>query len=191
MEKPSWHIYLGEIPHSPEGNFWVSFESDPGLKTNKANIYGRCLPCISHLYEQLQAGQKEIDLGTALNCWKIAAIVPGLDECLALLYEFERNFPYGHVYGKFGSGRPAVPTKVVVFHAVTETEKDRLRAALEQCLPRINVSGPIQISRGCAVLHHELFGCWEDWQPVTPIKYEENIEKLLNRIKNILYRSAM
>ena len=113
------------------------------------------------------------------------------DECLALLYEFEKNFPYGHVYGKFGSGRPGLTTKVVVFHAGTETERDRLQAALEQCLPRINVSGPIQISRGCAVLHHDLFGSWEDWQPVTPIKCEENIENLLNRIKNILYRSAM
>ena len=191
MVSPPWQIYLGEIPQSSDGNYWVSFESDPALKTTKTNIYGRCLPCIRNLYEQLQAGQKEINLGNAYRCWKIAAVVPGLDECLSLLSEFEKRFPVGHVYGKFGSGRKDVPTKVVVFHAESETEKDRISAALEQCLSIIEGSGSIQISRGCAVLHYDLFGNGEDWQPVTLIKHPEDTEKLFERIKTILYRSAL
>lgn len=188
---PPWQIYIGEIPQSSDGNYWVSFESDPSLKTTKANIYGRCLPCIQNLYEQLQAGKKAINLNQAYHCWKITAVVPGLDECLALLSEFEKRFPVGHVYGKFGSGRQDIRTKAVVFHAHSEVEKEQLRAALEQCLPCIEGSGPLQISRGCAALHHDLFGNGEDWQPVTPIRHPENVKKLLERVKNILYRSAL
>ncbi len=191
MEKIPWQIYLGKIPQSSDGNYWVSFESDPSLKTTKNNIYGRCLPCIQNLYEQLQAGKSEIALGNAYQCWKITAVVPGLDECLALLSEFEKRFPIGHVYGKFGSGQKDMPTKVVVFHGQSEEEKERLRAALDQCLPCIEGSGPLQISRGCAVLHHELFGTGEDWQPVTPVRDGETAQKILERLKIILYRSAL
>jgi hypothetical protein len=30
MDDKTWHIYVGEIPHSEKGAFWVSFESEPG-----------------------------------------------------------------------------------------------------------------------------------------------------------------
>jgi len=59
-----WHIYVAEIPHSEKGDFWVSFESEPDLKKTKANIYGRCLPCIQHLYEQLKQGQTRLILAS-------------------------------------------------------------------------------------------------------------------------------
>jgi len=40
IDKTSWHIYVGQIPHSEKGDFWVSFESKPDLEKTKANIYG-------------------------------------------------------------------------------------------------------------------------------------------------------
>lgn len=191
MRENAWHIYLGEIPHSDKENYWVSFESDPKLGKTNANIYGRCLPCIYNLYEQLQEKKKEIAPGNALHCWKITAIVKDLDEALLLLSEFERRFPSGHVYGKFGSGRTDVETKAVVFHAECETERDRIAAALELCLETVDRIMPVQISRGCAVLHYDILGDWQEWQPVTAIKHPENAAALLEKIKRILYRSNM
>ncbi len=191
MSESAWRIYLGEIPHPPEGIFWVSFESDPGMSKTKANIYGRCLPCIQNLYEQLQERKQGITLGNAFNCWKITAIVRDIDEALALLSEFERRFPCGHVYGKFGSGRADAATRVVVFHGESVAERDRLAEALRQCLESLAVSEPVQISRGCAVLYHDILGDWQEWQPVTPMKYPENAAALLEKVKGILYRSAM
>jgi hypothetical protein len=62
MTERGLHIYVGEIPYSEKGSFWVSFESDPNLKRTRADIYGKCLPCIQHLYSQLKEGVTEIDL---------------------------------------------------------------------------------------------------------------------------------
>jgi hypothetical protein len=191
MGKSAWQIYLGEIPHSEKEDYWVSFESDPALKKNKANIYGRCLPCIQNLYEQLQEGKKEIALGSAFDCWKITAAVRDMDEAIALLCEFEKRFPFGHVYGKFGSGRSDVKTKAVVFHAESKEERDRLRDALKECLQAVNGTTSVEISRGCAVLYHDILGDWRQWQPLTPIKYPEKAGRLLEMIKNLLYRSVM
>ena len=104
MSDAAWRIYLAEIPHARGGIYWVSSESDPALKQTKANIYGRCLPCIQNLYEHLREERKEIELGRAFHCWKITAVVRGLDEALALLGEFEKRYPGGHVYGRRPSG---------------------------------------------------------------------------------------
>lgn len=191
MNPSEWRIYLGKIPYSKKGNCWVSFESDPGLKKTNANIYGRCLPCIQNLYAQLRERRTRIKLGTAYNCWKITAIVKGIDECLALLDEFEKNFPKGHVYGKFGSSQPGAETKVVVFHTESTSERDRIRNALEKCLPKINQNRNIQISRACSVLFDDILGNWRHWQPTTPIKYPQKVNKQLEKIKKILYRSVM
>lgn len=192
MNKHKWRIYLGKIPYEENGNFWVSFESDPGLKKTKANIYGRCLPCIRNLYKQLKEGRKEITLGTAYNCWKVTAILSGIEECLSLLNEFEKRFPGGHVYGKFGSGRKDSKTKVVVFHTESEAERDRIREALEACLPAVTTNaGEIKISRACAVLYDAILGNWQQWQPKTPIKHPENVGILLERIKRTLYTSQV
>ena len=191
MSKTEWRIYLGKIPSSKNGNFWVSFESHPHLKKTKANIYGRCLPCIQNLYHQLKDGGTEIRLGTAYDCWKITAILDGIDECLSLLSAFEKRFPKGHVYGKLGSGRSDLKTCVVVFHVEDEPERDRIREALEICIPEVSRTGKVQISRACSVLYDDILGDWRKWQPVTPITHPENVDNLLRRLKRILYMSTM
>ncbi len=191
MDNAGWHIYVGEIPHNPAGIFWISFESDPGLAKTHANIYGRCLPCIQNLYTQLQEGRTAITLGDTYHCWKITAVLGSIDDCLALLGEFEKRFPGGHVYGKFGSGRPDAGTLAVVFHAESEAERDRLHEALRVCLSALDAPEPIQVSRGCAVLYDELLGDWRDWEPTTPIRHPENRERVLERVKRVLFTATM
>ena len=191
MKKKGWQLYLGEIPYSNNQPFWVSFESDPKLTKTRANIYGRCLPCIQNLYFQLQAGRKEIFLGTAFHCWKITAILSDLDQCLMLLDHFQTLFPTGHVYGKLGSGRKDTETRVVVFHTEDEGERDRIRESLKQCLAEMEIPERILISRACAVLYENLLGDWRTWQPTTPIRYPERVKAHLERIKKILFWSTM
>ncbi len=191
MNRSNWQIYLSEIPSSKNEKFWVSFESDPGLTKTKANIYGRCLPCIENLYDQLQRGSKEITLESAFNCWKIAAVVKNIDECIKLLAVFEKKYPQRHVYGKFGSSRANTNTKVVVFHTESPIERDRLRDALRNCLADINSKKEIQISRACAILYENILGDWRFWQPTTPIKFPENVEKQKETLKRIIHTSRM
>ena len=191
MNNSDWHIYTGKIPYSRKGAFWVSFESDPELTRTKANIYGRCLPCIQNLYVQLKDGENQIRLGSAYNCWKITATVTGIDGCLALLEQFEKNYPHGHVYGKFGSGRPDSDTRVVVFHADTPAERDRIQKDLNNCLADIGQNETAQISRACAVLFDDILGQWQDWHPITSVKYPRNVKSQLDKIKKILYQSSM
>ena len=191
MSKNKWSVYIDKIPYTENGKFWVSFESNPGLKKTKANIYGRCLPCIQTLYHQLKEGCCEITLGNAYSCWKITAIVKSLEECLSLLHEFERRFPFGHVYGKLGTGRTNSETMVVVFHAENAAEMSQLRAKLEMCLSGLDGKKPVQISRACSVLYDDILGDWQDWLPVTKIKHPENVDGLMERLKKILYRAVM
>ncbi len=169
----------------------MGFESDPALKMTKANIYGRCLPCIQNLYAQLRQQRQEIDLGPAFHCWKVTAVVEKVDEALALLSEFEQRFPRGHVYGKLGNGRPGSTSTAVVFHTDQEEERDRLQDKLNCCLKSVHALGPVQISRGCAILYHDLLGDWQAWQPVATVRHPEFAAKLLARVKDILYRSAI
>lgn len=191
MEKADWHIYVDEIPYSSNGPFWVSFESDPRLKKSRANIYGRCLPCIQNLYEQLKAGYSEIDIGTAYQCWKITAVLNGIEQCISLLSEFEILFSNRYVYGKFGSGRPGSTSRVVVFHTDEETERDRLKIDLEVCLNKLDIEPVVLISRACAALYENIFGDWKDWRPVMPIRFPENVSSQLEFVKNLLFRSTM
>ncbi|MBN2032200.1 MAG: hypothetical protein JW836_02910 [Deltaproteobacteria bacterium] len=191
MNKKGRHIYVAEIPHSEKGSFWVSFESDPDLKKTKADIYGKCLPCIQHLYYQLKEGATKIDLGNAFSCWKVTAVLNGIEECLSLLSEFEKRFPDGHVYGKFGTGRPFSEKRVVVFHTEDEAALQEIKGRVEACLPTVNQDAEITVSRACAVLYGEILGDWREWQPVTPIKRPEKVKLLLERIKKALYWSAL
>ncbi len=191
MSDAAWRIYLAEIPCVQGGIYWVSFESDPSLKKTKANIYGRCLPCIHNLYEHLRDDRRAIDLGGAFHCWKITAVVGDLDEALALLGEFEKRYPGGHVYGKLGNGKPGSASTAVVFHAEEEVERNRLQEALVHCLETVCPGGSVQVSRACAILYNDILGDWQDWQPVTTIKYPENRAALLEKVKTILYRSAI
>ena len=190
-DKAAWHIYVGEIPHSEKGDFWVSFESKPDLEKTKANIYGRCLPCIQHLYDQLKERATEIDLGSAYHCWKVAAVLNGMDECVSLLRVYEEKFPGGHVYGKFGSSRPFSESKAVVFHAEDEAARDQVRERLETCVPEVNKNGEVQVSRACAVLYGEILGDWREWQTVTALKYPERVDALIKRIRKTLFWATM
>lgn len=191
MEEPQWHIYLGKIPFSEGNNFWVSFESDPRLTKTKSNIYNRCLPCIQNLYDQLKTGCSAIKLGNAYQCWKITAVLKGIEACQALLFEYEQKFPGPHVYGKFGSGHPNSPTHVVVFHAESVKERDRIRSTLKQCIKKIDKNAHIKISRACGVLYDDLLGDWRHWRPTTAIKNPEFADQLLERVKRILFRARI
>jgi hypothetical protein len=191
MNDTEWHIYVGEIPYSETGAFWVSFESDPHLKKTKANIYGRCLPCIQNLYLQLKEGRREIDLGPAYTCWKTTAVLKDLGVCLLLLNEFEKRFQGGHVYGKFGSGRPDSESKVVVFHSEAESERDNIRDILLECIGDTAIDGEVSISRGCAVLHADILGDWGHWQPTMPLENPEKVGDLLERIRRTLFWSVL
>ncbi len=191
IDKTSWHIYVGQIPYSEKGDFWVSFESEPDLEKTKANIYGRCLPCIQHLYEQLREGATEIDLGFAYQCWKVTAVLSGTEECLSLLRVYEEKFPEGHVYGKFGSSRPFSKTKVVVFHTEDERARDQVRGRLDACLREVNNTGEVQVSRACAVLYGEILGDWREWETVTKLKHPQRVEPLMGRIRKALFWAVM
>jgi hypothetical protein len=186
-----WHIYVGEIPYSEKGDFWVSFESRPDLEKTKANIYGRCLPCIQNLYYQLKQGASEIALGSAYQCWKVAVVLDGVEECLSLLRAYEEKFPKGHVYGKFGGSRRYSKTKAVVFHTEDEMARDQVRGRLEACLPEVNKNAVVQVSRACAVLYADILGDWREWRPVTAIKYPERVEALIERIKKTLFWATL
>jgi len=189
--KEAWHIYAGEIPHTDRGDFWVSFESTPNLEKTKANIYGRCLPCIQHLYEQLNAGSEEIHLGSAFHCWKVTAVLNGIEECLSLLLVYEEKFPGGHVYGKFGGSRSFSATKAVVFHTEEEKERDLVRERLQACVSEVKGKGRVEVSRACAVLYNDILGDWREWQRVMPIKHPEKVKALIQRIRKALFWSAL
>jgi hypothetical protein len=190
-DREAWHLYVGEIPYTEKGDFWVSFESKPDLQKTKANIYGRCLPCIQHLYEQLKSGSTDIHLGSAFQCWKVTAVLNGLEECLSLLQVYEEKFPGGHVYGKFGGGRTFSETKVVVFHTEEESARDQVRERLEACVPEVNKNGRVEVSRACAVLYNDILGDWREWQPVTPLKHPEKADASIQRIKKALFWAAL
>jgi hypothetical protein len=189
--QPAFRIFVGEIPYSETDTFWVSFESDPHLKKTRDNIYGRCLPCIQNLYRQLQEGRSAITLGTAYQCWKVTAVVSGVEECLALLAEYETCAPREHVHGKFGSGNPELKTKVVVFHADHEAERDRIAALLHRVMPRVDAKGRVIVSRACAILYEGILGDWREWQPITPIRHPEKVHDLMDQIKKTLFWSVM
>ncbi len=101
-------IFLDKKVWKDFSESWVSFESDPRLRVTKKNIYGRCVPCITNLYHQLQEQKDEIELKEAYRCWKIVAILKDKEECLEVLTEYEENFLEDHsVRGKFGSSQPS------------------------------------------------------------------------------------
>jgi hypothetical protein len=167
---------------------WVSFESDPNLRVTKKNIYGRCVPCITNLYQQLQAGKDVIELKEAYQCWKVVAVLKDREECLEVLKEYEENFLRDHyVKGKFGSSQTSKSTKVLMFHTEDEEERDRLLRELQTCLQKVNPNSEIFYQRACASLYYDLLGDWRDWRKVTRIKNPDVRPTLLERIKKLLY----
>lgn len=181
-------IYLDRRVWRDSKENWVSFESDPKLRITKGNIYGRCVPCITNLYEQLQAGKEEIELKEAFHCWKVVAVLKDQEECLEVLREYEERFLGDRsVRGKFGSSQPATPTKVLMFHTEDEKEKDRLLKELEACVKRVNPEGKVFCQKACANLYDDLLGDWKAWKPVTRVKNLHVRPALIERIKKLLY----
>ena len=167
---------------------WVSFESDPNLRVTKRNIYGRCVPCITNLYQQLQAGKEEIELKEAYQCWKVVAVLKDKEECLEVLREYEESFLGDHyVKGKFGSSQSSTSTKVLMFHIEDERERDRLFKELQTCVQKVNPDSKVFYQRACANLYHDLLGDWRDWKEVTKIRNLDIRQNLLERIKKLLY----
>jgi len=167
---------------------WVSFESDPKLSVTKTNIYGRCVPCITSLYQQLQEGKEEIELKEAYHCWKVVAVLKDKDECLEVLKEYEENFLRDrYVKGKFGSSLPTKPTKVLMFHIEDEEERDRIFKELQTCVKKVNPDSRVFYQRACANLYYDLLGDWRDWKGVTRIKNPDIRSALIERIKKLLY----
>ena len=167
---------------------WVSFESDPKLKVTKGNIYGRCVPCITNLYQQLQAGKEEIELKEAYHCWKVVAVLKDKEECLEVLREYEENFLGDHyVKGKFGSSQSSRTSKVLMFHTENEEEKERLFEELHDCVKKVNSNAKVFCQKACANLYHDLLGDWEEWKEVTRIKNLDVRPALIERIKKLLY----
>ena len=167
---------------------WVSFESDPKLGVTKRNIYGRCVPCITNLYQQLLDGKEEIELKEAFHCWKVVAVLKDKEECLEVLKEYEENFLGDHyVKGKFGSSQASKESKVLMFHTENEEEKDRLFKELQSCVKKVNLDAKVFCQKACANLYHDLLGDWKDWKEVTEIKKPDIRPALLERIKRLLY----
>jgi len=167
---------------------WVSFESDPKLRVTKGNIYGRCVPCITNLYQQLKAGKEEIELKEAYQCWKVVAVLKDKEECLEVLREYEENFLGEHyVKGKFGSSQSSKSSKVLIFHIEDEEERDRILKELQRCAQKVNPGSKVFYQRACTNLYHDLLGDWKEWKEVTKIKNPDVRSALLERMKKMLY----
>jgi hypothetical protein len=181
-------IYLDRRVWRDSKDNWVSFESDPTLRVTRGNIYGRCVPCITNLYEQLQAGKEEIELKEAFHCWKVVAVLRDKEECLEVLKEYEEQFLKDRcVKGKFGSSLPAKPTQVLMSHTEAEEEKDRLMKELEVCVQKINPEGQVFSQKACANLYFDLLGDWKEWKEVTRIRNPKVQPILIERIKKLLF----
>ncbi len=181
-------FYLDKRYYADKPARWVSFESTPNLEETKRDIYGKCVPCISNLYEQLQAGKTDVNLGPAYNCWKVVAVLANDDECVQVLAEFEREFLGERtIKGRFGSGDAQKPTRVIVFSAPDEAEKDRLFEEVAICSRRVNPEAHVFFHRGCAELYHELFGDWMSWRQTETIKTPEAVKEILARIRKMLF----
>jgi hypothetical protein len=181
-------LYIDKRYFTGQAMKWVSFETTPNLKSTRSDIYGRCVPCIMSLYEQLKEGKQEIELGRAYNCWKVVAVLDSMDECVQLLEEFEGSYLGDrHVKGRFGSVDQSKKTRVLVINATTERERDRLDRELRECVRKVNPRADVFFHRGCAELYHEILGDWRYWKPTEVIKKPEVIPSLINRIRKMLY----
>jgi len=181
-------FYLDRRYYADKLKRWVSFESTPNLEETRRDIYGRCVPCISNLYEQLQAGKSEIYLGPAYNCWKVVAVVADDDECTQVLTEFEKDFLGDRkIKGRFGSGDEERPTRVIVLSVPNEEEKDMMFEEVSICSRRVNPTSRTFVHRGCAELYHELLGDSMRWRQTETIKKPEAVKEVLARIRKMLY----
>jgi hypothetical protein len=176
-------IHLGRRA-SREG--WVSFESDPHLSRTKERLYGRCLPCLTSLLEQLKHGEGVVRLEQAWSCWKVVAVLGERDECLDLLARFEEAYPDEYVYGKLGTGKGR-ETFALMFHTEDETRRDELAVMLRNVV-RCHFPGRhVFHSRGCGDPYELLLGPWQTWQEVCEIRHPERIRAVRSSLRESLY----
>jgi len=181
-------IYIDKRYFTDKKAKWVSFEDTQGLKETKKDIYGKCVPCITNLYEQLKEGKTEIDLGPALKCWKVVVVLDSMEECVDLLYELEKVLPDDvKVKGRFGSVDERKTTKVIVFNVSGESQRKKLSEMLQDCSKRVNSYAEITYHRGCVELYHELFGDWKTWKEKETIKRPDAVDAIINRIRKVLF----
>jgi hypothetical protein len=181
-------IFLDKRVWRNSRNNWVSFESDPRLRVTKKNIYGRCVPCITNLYQQLQEGKEEIELKEAYQCWKVVAVLNDQEECFEVLREYEENFLEDHyVKGKIGSSHPSKSSKVLMFHTEDEGERDRLLKELRACVQRVNPDAEVFYQRACTNLYYDLLGDWRDWREITKLKNPDVRPIVMERIRKLLF----
>ena len=129
-----------------------------------------------------------MNLGPAYNCWKVVAVLANDDECVQVLAEFEREFLGERtIKGRFGSGDAQKPTRVIVFSAPDEAEKNRLFEEVAICSRRVNPEVHVFFHRGCAELYHELFGDWMSWRQTETIETPEAVKEILARIRKMLF----
>lgn len=181
-------FYLDRRYYAGKQTKWVSFESTPTLTETKRDIYGKCVPCITNLYEQLKEGKGLVNLGPAFRCWKVVAVMASEEECLQVIAEFEKRFlGEQHIKGRFGSGDETKSTKVIVFSVTNEKERENLKEQIRICAGAVNRDAQVSSHRGCAELYHELFGDPAQWEEAESIKRPEAVPAILARIREMLY----
>jgi hypothetical protein len=167
---------------------WVSFESNPRLKRTKNDIYGRCVPCITSLYDQLREGKKEIRLGNAYQCWKVVVSLGNMEECVQFLSEFEAYFLEDmNIKGRFGSGDSTKSTRVIVFNTESKPERDHLYERLKACASQTNPEPRVSYHRACADLYHGLLGDWTKWRETETIEDPAMVKTVMERIRKALF----
>ncbi len=157
------------------------------MKRTKGDIYGRCVPCLESLRFQLIQGKDEIELTYPLNCWKVTAVLENMEECELLLLKYSEKYPEHFVYGKYGTGRPDAPTRVVVFHTQSTEERDLISSRLKEILKEMGKEAQVEVSRGCASIHGVLFGDWKKWKRKTKVKNKKTAKKILEKLTRMLY----
>lgn len=169
---------------------WWSFETHPRMERTKRRIYDRCLPCLTALLEQLKQGVDAVDLPFAWDCWKVVAVAPDEETCMALLGGVAEEHPDLYLFGKLGGRRDRFGTSALVLHADTAAERDRLLAALEETASRLAPGVRVHLARACADPYADLLGPWEEWTRPCPIRHPDAVPRIMRRLRELLYRAS-
>lgn len=177
-------IFVGN--KSGREGFWRSFENDERLSGVKRRIQTRCIPCIENLFHQLKAGQTEIEIGNAYDCWKVVAVLESENQCEEILEQYQRMFlPAHHIQGRYGS-HAKDGTRAIVLNADGQMERDLLFSQLKECMEKCGLDGDILITRGCANLYGQLLGDWQGWRRVSTVCDKQKIAPVVEILERYL-----
>jgi len=186
MERRRLRSTLFVSSKSGREGFWRSFENENHLSGVKERIRTRCSPCIENLYRQLKAGQMQIEVGNAYDCWKVVVVVNSDDECEKILEEYQSMFlPSRHIQGRYGSQAEG-GTKAIVANADDVTERDLLLSELRECVRKSGLDARILYTKGCANLYGEALGDWRKWRRVSRIRDVKNVYAVMKRVERYL-----